>query len=48
MLEWERIFGLLFSGFMVKLYALAMGVTLACYTGSFLLDTFGKIAAVWP
>lgn len=42
-MEWNRIFGLLFSGFMMKLYAAAMGVWMAYEVGNFLFATMAPI-----
>lgn len=42
-MEWERIIGQLFSGFMCKLYASAFAVWMAYEAGSFL---FRSMAAV--
>lgn len=43
-MEWERIIGQLFSGFMCKLYAVAFAVWMAYEAGSFIVHAFGNIA----
>jgi len=43
-MEWERIFGLLFSGFMVKLYAAVMAVWLASEAATFIIEAFEPIS----
>lgn len=42
-MEWERIIGGLFSGFMCKLYAAAFAVWMAYEAGSFLLHVSQQI-----
>lgn len=43
-MEWERIIGQLFSGFMCKLYAVAFAVWMAYEAGSFIYATFTNVA----
>ncbi|QJD54538.1 hypothetical protein [Sphingomonas phage Kharn] len=43
-MEWERIIGQLFSGFMCKLYACAFAVWMAVEAGSFIFRTFNAMA----
>jgi hypothetical protein len=43
-MEFERIFGLLFSGFMVKVYGAVMALYIANEAVGFIKATFGSIA----
>lgn len=42
-MSFERIAGLLFSGFMCKIYAAGLGVWAACEAGHVIATTFGAI-----
>lgn len=42
-MEWNRIFGILFSGFMVKLYAALIALTVASAVWTLLTETSDRI-----
>lgn len=44
LMEFERIFGLLFSGFMVKVYGAVMALYIASEAAAFIKTAFGSIA----
>lgn len=43
-MEWERIIGLLFSGFAMKLYAAGGALWMAYEAGSFTFRAFGMVS----
>jgi len=43
-MSWERIFAIVFSGFMVKLYAAAMALYIGTEAVSFTHEAFGSMA----
>lgn len=45
MISMERIAGILFSGFAVKIAAGIAAIYAACIVGSFILDTMNTVAA---
>lgn len=43
-MEWERIIGLLFTGFAMKLYAAIGAVWMAYEAGAFIFRAFGMVS----
>lgn len=44
----ERITGLVFSGFMCRLYGVAMAAWIGYEAAVFISGAFGSVAAAWP